>query len=80
MEYTQLLLHKLNQAGDVMLIKDRITLREEVAERVWAHMLTINQDKDGRKAFYHVERGKEVCLRTAASLIYSCVATGCQSH
>lgn len=64
-EYTQLLLNKLNKAGDVMLCRDRNTLREEVAEQVWAHMLTINPGKDGRKAFYYVENGKEIYLHTA---------------
>ncbi|KAF3029621.1 hypothetical protein E8E11_000026 [Didymella keratinophila] len=73
-EYTQLLFNKLNKAGDVMLRRDRNTLREEVAEQVWAHMLTINQDKDGRKAFYYAEEGKEDVKVIEESLNMSPVA------
>jgi hypothetical protein len=57
-EYTQLILKSLNKVGDVTLD----TLQDDVAHKVWAQLLRINHDQDGRKPFYYVANGKDVCI------------------
>lgn len=61
-EYTQLVLNSLNNIGDVMLSKQRNTLRREIAQKVWRQMLSINKGQNDRNAFYYVAKGKDVRL------------------
>ena len=67
-EYTHLLLHSLNRVGDVMLDKRRNSLKKDIAKKVWAQMLRLNQDDTGRKAFYYVAKGNDVCTSPSYGL------------
>jgi hypothetical protein len=55
-DYTKLLLTSINKKGDVMMNveegEDEL-LPGDIAREVWAKMLTLNTDEEGRKAFYY---------------------------
>ncbi|KAF2624183.1 hypothetical protein BU25DRAFT_461368 [Macroventuria anomochaeta] len=57
-EYTQLILKSLSQVGDALLSRERNTLKEDIAEKAWAHLLLINQTQN-RNAFYYGAKGKD---------------------
>ena len=60
-DYTTLLLNSINKKGDVMLRDDEHSLDEDIANKVWTRMLSINKDAEGRQAFYYsASEGKDV--------------------
>lgn len=63
-DYTDLLLSYINKKGDVMMNtykgEDEL-MPGDIARRVWAKMLTLNKDNEGRTAFYYpAGEGKDV--------------------
>ena len=66
-DYTQLLLESINKKGDVMMqIEDggNELMPGDIARQVWAKMLMLNTDGEGRAAFYYSSaEGKDVSGR-----------------
>jgi hypothetical protein len=60
-EYTELLLQSLNKKADVILDSDSNCFDKDIAQKVWAIMLTMNGGEHGQTAFYHSAiEGKDV--------------------
>jgi hypothetical protein len=60
-EYRELLLQSLNKKGDVILDSDSNCFDKDIAQKVWAIMLTMNGGEHGQTAFYHSAiEGKDV--------------------